>query len=476
MYTLKRLLSLIGLLGTAVQISMASPAPAADKPPLPADLYFDSKPIPPEQNAIVNWQRAGEVEVIPNDKEKQLLEFCWTPEAREPSADELNDLRNWLKRNREALELFDASLVKPKAQWPKRGPQDQMPELLADSYLIRARLFAADQLAEQGNFEAAAKSLEDSLKLAQMGIESEPATIHYLTASNVRTFTQDAILRLACRKQVPLPVLERLLNDLPSLDSETNAYARVLQLGITSQYNSTIDLKQLAADWSKDSASNAISFMFPPDFIRPFKVLIDPSLVPMHPKPLDGNAVIERKIHQYRIYRTNSYSAWSARSSAVEVEDEENRTNLLRDIAPLMELVENEPLPLGRQAAQRARTAYLGIENPIGRIWDCRRTPFVGTYVRVFRVRTEREATRAVLALLIFERKKGVLPAKLSDLVAEKLLKSVPSDPFSSGKILYSRERRIVWSVGENGKDDKGDAGEFRWSGDDVVWSIPAIN
>ncbi len=123
-----------------------------------------------------------------------------------------------------------------------------------------------------------------------------------------------------------------------------------------------------------------------------------------------------------------------------------------------MEITKNEPLPLSHRAAQnRKRTAHLQITNPVGRIANCSFMTIAWDDSKVFRARTEREATRAVLALIIFERNKGVLPAKLSDLVDANILKPVPMDFFADAPLHYSRERRILWSVGIDGHDDDGD-------------------
>ena len=160
---------IIGALLLFVAVAAAAPAPVADKPAIPDDFFYAFKALPAEENAIINWRRAAAVEVALNDKQKQVIAFCWTPAAREPSPDELDSLQAWLKRNHEAFELFAASLEKKQAQWPERNPQDAQPELSALSLMIRARLFAADQMAENNQFAAAAKSLEESLKLAQTG-------------------------------------------------------------------------------------------------------------------------------------------------------------------------------------------------------------------------------------------------------------------------------------------------------------------
>ena len=454
----------------------ATSASKEDKPSIPPDLYYELKAVPAEENAIINWRRAAEIEVALNENEKQAIKYCWTPAARGPSSDELNDLKGWLTRNSEALSLFNESLKKPKAQWPERNPQNVQPELKALPLMIRARLFEADQLAQQNNFEAAVKSLEVSLKITQAGVEGDAALINYLISCSARSLTQDAILRFAGRKQVPASLLTELLDHLPSLNLETNIYDRVLRVEFTRDYNASIDLPKLAQDWSKMPETNAALSLFPDDCRRPLKVLLDPSLVALHPKPIDWNSEIEKSVRHYRIHRDNTLTPWTERNGEVELDEEENHTNLLQDVAALMELVKNDYLPLNRQAAQKARTAYLAIQNPVGRILDCSITGFIGSDLKVFRCRTEREAARAVLALIIFERRKGQLPATLAELVQAKILDAVPIDPFCGAPLNYSREKRKVWSVNDDGVDDHGAGGKSRWYEKDAVWDIPEIN
>jgi len=476
-FMFKRVISTFSLLVAAARVVTAAAAPVADKPVLPPDLFYEFKAVPAAENAILDWRRAAAAEVPLNDHQKQVMAFCWTPAAREPGPDELDSLQAWLKRNHEALALFAASLAKRQAQWPERNPQNAQPELIALSLMIHARLFAADQMAEHNQFAAAAGSLEESLKLAQTGVEGDPAVVNYLVACRARTLTQDAILRLASRQSVPVSLLEGLLNQLPGLAAETNMYDHVLRMEFTRDYYESLDLKQLAERWERITGTNAtiLSYYYPEDLQRAFRVLMDPSLVALHPKPFDASAEIELDIRRFRIYRTNSLNPWTGRNNEVELEREESRTNLAQAIAPLMELVKDDPLPLNRPAVQKARAAYLAIENPVGRILDTSILGFVASDLKVCQVRTEREATRAVLALLIFEKRKGHLPAALSDLVREKILDAVPGDPFRGEPLHYSREKRKLWSVSDNGEDDHGESGQSRWFEKDAVWPIPEI-
>jgi hypothetical protein len=274
-----------------------------------------------------------------------------------------------------------------------------------------------------------------------------------------------------------MPLLERLLKDLPPLDSETNTYDRVLRVEFTRYGYRTTDVRRLAEAWSKISETNDALLFYPENLRRPFKVLLDPSLVAVHPKPLDEIVQLNKDIRYLRIFRTNSVSAWTNRSEVVQDECAETIERLEEEIKPLMELVKDEPLPLSKQAADRARPAYLRIKNPIGRMFAGSILDLVESESRVFRCRTEREAARAILGLLIFERREGILPEKLSDVVDAKILESVPFDPFGNAPISYSRDRRIVWSVGQDGVNDNGKSDDkLHWFTGDAVWHVPEIN
>jgi hypothetical protein len=67
----------------------------------------------------------------------------------------------------------------------------------------------------------------------------------------------------------------------------------------------------------------------------------------------------------------------------------------------------------------------------------------------------ELQATRTILALRAYQLTHGKLPADLNALVPE-FLDSVPVDDFDGQPLRYSPEQKIVYSVGENLKDDGG--------------------
>ena len=468
------LIALLFLLGARGRAVSAATISAQDKPAIPPDLLFEFTAVPDDENAIIDWRKAAAVRVSPPDELVKMMPFAWTPGQREPSPDDMDKLREWVRRNRAALDLMEASLAKPKAQWPERDPQKPDPELSGLATLIRARLVEADELAEHHEYARASQSLLGSLHLDQRGMEADDYLIHYLLAGNSRVLVLGGIIRFGTHAEAPLPLLEQLLKELPLLDSETNTYAKVLRTEFSGA--SVTDVQKLANGLSSETGALAATLLFPDEYQRPFRVLLDPSLTAQHPRPLDLAAESERTARWYRIYQSNSMSAWSNRNDSVADERQKIAEKLLEEIKPLMKAVEGEPLPLSRQAARKALPLYLKIQDPVGRIFCCEVESLSVSDERVFRYRTEREVARALLAILIFERQKNHLPATLSELVDEKILYSVPQDPFAGKPLSYSRERRIVWSVGRDGVDDNGDGDPaHHWAGDDAVWQIPEI-
>ena len=92
--------------------------------------------------------------------------------------------------------------------------------------------------------------------------------------------------------------------------------------------------------------------------------------------------------------------------------------------------------------------------------------PFVRT-LTTFKSRGE--TLKAVVGARLFEKRRGRLPASLDELVTAGILKAAPTDPFSGGELRYDFKRRVVWSVGEDLKDDGGTGEAFKREPDIVV-------
>jgi hypothetical protein len=141
--------------------------------------------------------------------------------------------------------------------------------------------------------------------------------------------------------------------------------------------------------------------------------------------------------------------------------------------------------PLDVATLESARRALSGVDNPIGKqlvagLFD-EETMIIGSLARhtarvAANLAADRAATLATLALRRYERRHGRLPERLERLVDAGLLDELPADSYSRTSLLYSRERRRLWSVGENGVDDGGfefDAVEREDDDEDPVWRLP---
>lgn len=126
-----------------------------------------------------------------------------------------------------------------------------------------------------------------------------------------------------------------------------------------------------------------------------------------------------------------------------------------------------------------------------GGIYDRLRHPYCTvatiskTVAKALRAETQRSLVLSAIALKRYSLRHGKLPAKLDDLVPE-FLQSVPVD-YMDGKPIKYRPNDdggfILYSVGEDGKDDGGDSSLLAdkpnarqlWARKDFLWPTPAL-
>ncbi len=115
----------------------------------------------------------------------------------------------------------------------------------------------------------------------------------------------------------------------------------------------------------------------------------------------------------------------------------------------IWELVKKDKEPRGKDAKRLA----LAFRNTAG-LQDI--YYFGRTLMMKVRTQLAQEMALIQFAIRLYERRHGELPNSLEALVEAGIIKSVPIDPFSGKQICYDVERRIIWSVGEDCKDDGG--------------------
>ena len=99
--------------------------------------------------------------------------------------------------------------------------------------------------------------------------------------------------------------------------------------------------------------------------------------------------------------------------------------------------------------------------------------PAIGrVHLLSYRVKPDVEATLAIIAALRYKQDIGSYPENLEKLVAAGYLKELPMDPYSDRPLVYKKtdDAFILYSVGQNFKDDGGEYGRNE-KGDIKVWA-----
>lgn len=95
-------------------------------------------------------------------------------------------------------------------------------------------------------------------------------------------------------------------------------------------------------------------------------------------------------------------------------------------------------------------------ENAIGKVLNyALQGSGQGILENKFELQSHIEATRTAIACELYRRKYGELPESLNTLVPD-FLESVPSDPFDGKPLRYDKQKKIIYSVGENLIDSGG--------------------
>ena len=133
------------------------------------------------------------------------------------------------------------------------------------------------------------------------------------------------------------------------------------------------------------------------------------------------------------------------------------------------DILEQRGKPFSEVSALPAPSSSSGFNvlsgNPLGRKLAGYFADGRSTLVLEFRKSIDLEATRLVLALRCYQLKHGDLPAKEDELVPE-FISEIPLDEFDRKPMRYSKEKRVVYSVGE----DLADSGGI--DGRDIVYPL----
>lgn len=152
---------------------------------------------------------------------------------------------------------------------------------------------------------------------------------------------------------------------------------------------------------------------------------------------------------------------------------------LLDHLAPPNEAADDDDpaadAPPALTDEQRRRLAE-AVDN-LGGAWLVTATPpdFSRAWIAARNIRARRHAVLLVIACKLHERETGDLPDSLDELVDTGTLETLPTDPFTGDAMHYAPNRRLIWSIGRDRKNNNAtttpDTHQFQQP--DLVWEIP---
>ena len=473
------------------------------------DVRLRRKVLPDRENARFLWEEAARhlspVE-IPEYEEFAARECMreqdlgyWLPvgAAREK-------LREQIERNRRALETANLGLSLDRFQFPEpRGGKYFAEDTALIDFcrsLARIRDFKARLHASCGEFAQAASELASELRTAELALDGDGITVTYLVGIACQSKALGNMRELARLPATPaaaiadmLAALERDWQGAEALSQAMRCEFRYYFLEQLAPLSACQSLENLVDVLLKSFYSNASMLYFDEKSCGPHhdgrsawrrQRLLD--LLAGHPSPFEAESTVSESSRSLAEIACRAKEPWRPghkRSDEDNLLPEDCWPTHLRTGFPydmlgpgpearktVEELSESMPehacywrVPDEADLAA-SREKLRQLDNPIGLLLA---ESAIGTLPNcvdmLFRNRALREATKAVLAVRLYQIQSGRLPDDLQSLVTAGLLTAVPADPFADAPLGYSRERAEVRNDGPKGKAAVW-MGEMTWS------------
>lgn len=394
--------------------------------------------------------------------------------------------RAWLEANHESLTLIDQGLAKARYQIPQERLQavfgdanDMIDTRVAWNGAILKSTWCNFYL-HSGDQDAAGKALLDLLNIARLAQSGDGYLVHYLVAMGVHTKAMDAVNTYAFHPQSSRERLEEIRRWLQRTRPNTQMLARAFQMEVgyfeqeISRLSAIGSLRQLVSDLLKDRVTldgDSRGAEIQAGVLKLFDG---------HPNPFDPAETVKIYSGAVATMLHDLSSSWLDREKDIT-------KPWLAEVAPWpqsLSLTTNlhdffgdgqEPPAVTDRDIEEARKQLLLVQNPIGKQMLKSTEVFDGVRRSYHIARLRSEVSSLFIACRLFRDQERRWPRQLSELVQAQLIDAIPVDPFSGQAVQYDPNRRLIWSFGENERDDGGD-----WDfdakfpdGDDIVWRLP---
>jgi len=397
-----------------------------DIPPIEdKDLWLSKIEIPMEENAFYLLTKAGKEIDLPREKLKLFSKMVEGEEWDSEFAEEL------IIKNKEAFDDFEKALELPYFQLPElQDPKTiwvgmDLPSMLGIQKIGQLNSIRAYFLFLQGREREALDGILKTIQMGQMIMDSpRPVLISYLAGRSVKEVGLWRLRRMIPKLTLPSKVLKDYVAKLEPYKANEEGLIQALKMEyiwatqLKVKYDAAYAGKLSEEDLKKLGMNGLSSF----------------------PQPIR-----RRNDFFYKPNQTQRMLAELYRDAI---------RNAAKNYYNEMKLLESQPL------SPSSGIKVLFQDNLIGKIlYDLARPNFRS----IFKVKCFEDfyvvGTQTLMAMRAYQLRTHKIPRNLDELVPE-YLSGIPADPFDGKPIRYLREKKRIYSVGEDLKDSGGSEGK----------------
>lgn len=385
-------------------------------------------------------------------------------------------LSDWLGKNQCAQKHLTAAGRYSRLQIPLSTEKTDETELLG-SLMRCGRLLSvqSQRLSAGGDVDGSLASLSLLYSLGRMIIVGEGTLVYWIFGVAFLNWALTGMRRIALEITQTTQLKQLLAQLREPLDLQA-AFATILRVEFC--YWELPIIERLSTDGITAKLVDALleeytvagvpesNLAEPNEFRRQRQGLIE--LLSGHPRPFDAAGTVELMSAVYAEAIEDVARPWSKRRAVFGADAAKRVAAWPAELNFLTDFFTPPPHPdkPSQNRIADARKKLRDVDNPVGNLIAANAT--VGGYLEpLLKTIAKHNATCLALELRINEIDAGELPEKLDQL---QIPSGSSSDPFSDSNLRYDRKRKLLWSVGPDGKNSP-DATDALWHSE-LTWTV----
>ncbi|MDF1497903.1 MAG: hypothetical protein P1P85_00905 [Patescibacteria group bacterium] len=381
-----------------------------------SDLNLQVISIPDKDNAYFDLIKIKDVLYKPKGKEKEIKDMIEGRMWDEKLAEEI------ISNNQKAFEYFSEASRKPKFQNPTlSNPENINPSMVFPSLSLWRTmsgysLIKVLYLSKQGKENEAIYEALSSVYIGQKIQESQTVLIEYLVAMFLKERGLEAVQNIFASSNLDSDELKRYAQSLDQFYKNEDGFISIIKGEYYYQY-SIID------------------------------ALVNGNTEILQTHTGEQSWDISQKLKNNYYFMPNKTKALFAGYARKNIENANKFCNNIQNVDIQMQVP----------------SSYLKVyfsENLIGKVFhDITALSLTSANAKKCNEDSLVSATQALIAIKAYKNDNGDYPNSLEQLVPD-YLSSVPLDYFDGNLLRYSKENKILYSIGKDLKDDGGSTGD----------------